>query len=459
MAASNGFFLEELKDRGFNQVIGFEPSVEARQAAHPSVRDSITTGFFEGRKSIPVTTLDLVCAFQTLDHLSDPRAMVQACFDVLSPGGLVYFVMHDVEALQARILRDKSPIIDIEHIYLFNRKTLGRLVTEAGFRVEALGDLKNSYPLAYWIDHVPLPRAPESRARPGRASRAWVAGHRRSRREIFSRDGTETRTLMSENFDGKQLRRIILEHSKRAHVGHIGSALSVADVHRSLVFPNPTNKVRIRKIKNRDRFILSKGHAALALYAALYLRGWMTEQELNTFCGDDTRLGVHPEKHLRGVEFGTGSLGQGISFAAGAALAARLSKANHRVFALLSDAECNEGSLWEAAMFAGHHKLSGLTAIVDWNSQQAFGYTPEVLDFSAMAERWKSFGWDVSEVDGHDAAALARALAKKTTLPHVVLAKTTFGKGVSYMEKQIKWHYWPMSDEDYRQALQDLEKA
>lgn len=256
----------------------------------------------------------------------------------------------------------------------------------------------------------------------------------------------------------RAVRQIILEQSKRAHVGHIGSALSVADIIATLY--SDVLRVDDPSDPERDRFILSKGHAALALYAAFFIRGWITEEALNTYCADETLLGVHPERGLKGVDFSTGSLGHGLSMGAGAALAARLQASARRVFTLVSDAECNEGSLWEAVMFAAHHRLSNLVAIIDLNGQQALGYTDEVLLLSPLADRWRAFGWDVHEVDGHDHAALAETINKLDVqggLPHVLIARTVFGKGVSYMESQIKWHYMPMSDEEYRQALKEIE--
>src|ERR1017187_7792404 len=199
---------------------------------------------------------------------------------------------------------------------------------------------------------------------------------------------------------GKQIRRVILEQSKRANVGHIGSALSGGDI----LAGASCGLLRVDDPQDpaRDRFVLSKGHAALALYGALFWKGWLTQQELSTYCGDGSLLGVHPEYGLRGVDFASGSLGHGLSLAAGAALAARLQQSPRRAFALLSDAECNEGSIWEAVMFAAHHKLSNLVAIVDLNGQQALGYTDQVLSLRPLAERWRVFGWDVHEVDGHN---------------------------------------------------------
>ncbi|MDP6353477.1 MAG: transketolase [Planctomycetota bacterium] len=254
----------------------------------------------------------------------------------------------------------------------------------------------------------------------------------------------------------RDIRKIILEQSHRAHVGHIGSSLSIADI--IAVLYRDVLRISEPSDHERDRFILSKGHAALALYAALFLKGWMSESDLDSFCGDGTLLGVHPERGLKGVDFATGSLGQGLSMGSGAALGAKMQKSGRRVFALLSDAECNEGSVWESAMFAAHHRLGNLYAIVDLNGQQALGYTEEVISLSPLADRWQAFGWDVHEVDGHNEKELASTIENLSCeQPHVLIAHTTFGKGVSYMESKIKWHYWPMSDEEYEQAMEEVE--
>jgi len=259
------------------------------------------------------------------------------------------------------------------------------------------------------------------------------------------------------SISGSAIRRIIIEQSKRANTGHIGSALCIADIIAALYggilrIPNAAHP-------NRDRFVLSKGHAALALYAALFLKGWLTQEQIDSYCFDGTLLGTHPEKALGGIDFSTGSLGHGLSFAAGAALAARMQKSKRRVFVLLSDGECNEGSVWEAAMFAAHHRLSNLIAIVDLNGQQAFGYTKEVLNLLPITERWQAFKWDVHEVDGHNSEELTRTITQIEGIkdvPHILIAHTIFGKGVSFMENQIKWHYLPLSDEEYRQALKEI---
>ena len=262
----------------------------------------------------------------------------------------------------------------------------------------------------------------------------------------------------------RRIRRLILDHAYRAGVGHIGSALSITDIVAALY--GGVLRIEDPADPDRDRFVLSKGHAALALYAALHLKGWVSAAQLATYCGDGTTLGVHPEAALPGVDFATGSLGHGLSMGAGAALAGRLQGSPRRAFALVSDAECNEGSLWEAAMFAAHHKLSNLTAIVDVNGQQALGYTRDVLDLSPLAERWRAFGWDVDEVDarGDDAQeqllpALNEPDDADSSKPRAVIVKTVFGKGVSFMQNRIKWHYWPMSEEQYRQAIEEVDPA
>ena len=272
------------------------------------------------------------------------------------------------------------------------------------------------------------------------AQHVWKADRVTHRPEVFARE----------------IRRIVLEQSKRANVGHIGSALSIADL-VAVLYCGVLRGVGTDD-PGRDRFVLSKGHAALALYAALHLCGLLSEDELDSFAGDGTLLGTHPERELRGIDFTSGSLGQGLSTACGATLAARLDGSERRAFCLLSDAECNEGSTWEAAMFAGHRRLGNLTAIVDVNGQQALGYTRDVLDLEPLADRWSSFGWDAHEVDGHDHEACRAALEEPSLdgRPRVLVARTEFGHGVSFMTSRIEWHYLPLDDEQYRTALAEV---
>jgi transketolase len=252
-----------------------------------------------------------------------------------------------------------------------------------------------------------------------------------------------------------RIRQTVIDQSYRAGVGHIGSALSIADLVAAVLGSSD----RFRPGTDRDRLVLSKGHAALALYAALHLEGRIGDEELATFCQDGTALGVHPEHALAGIDFCTGSLGQGVSFGAGAALAAARQSSERRVFVIASDAELNEGSVWEAVMFAAHHRLGNLTLLIDLNGQQALGYTRDVIEISAVEEKLADFGWSAVAVDGHDQEALGKALDEPADeRPRAIVARTTFGYGVSFMESQIKWHYLPLDADAHALATAELER-
>jgi transketolase len=255
---------------------------------------------------------------------------------------------------------------------------------------------------------------------------------------------------------GRRVRELVLRESRRANVGHIGSALSIADIVAALY--GGILRIAAPDDPERDRFVLSKGHAALALYAALALRGWLADEQLATYCGDGSLLGVHPESELPGVDFSSGSLGHGLAIGAGSALAARKRGSARRTFVLISDAELDEGSTWEAAAFAAHHRLANLFVVVDVNGQQALGYTRDVLAIENVAERFGAFGWDAREVDGHDGPAVAATVAAAASdpRPHALVAKTVFGRGVSFMESRIAWHYLPMSADEYERALREV---
>lgn len=261
---------------------------------------------------------------------------------------------------------------------------------------------------------------------------------------------------MPDSLTGLDLRRRVIEVSLKAGVGHIGSALSICDI-VAVLFRDILRGIGTAE-GDRDRFILSKGHAALALYAALERLGLIRAGEIESFCKDGSRFGVHPEHGVPGIEVTTGSLGMGLSIGAGLALSARLRGGRSQVCVLVSDAECNEGSHWEAVMFAGQHRLAALTAIVDANGFQAMGRTREILDLEPHEEKWRAFGWNAQVVDGHDENALRAALQKPRAdgRPLAIIARTLIGKGVSFMEQQLKWHYLPISAEQARQALSDL---
>jgi len=250
----------------------------------------------------------------------------------------------------------------------------------------------------------------------------------------------------------KDARIDILHMHARANSSHVGSSLSCVDLLIGLYFG---------VMKAGDRFILSKGHAASALYSVLAQKGVIKKSLLETYCGRDTCLGGHLSRGcVPGVEFSTGSLGHGLPAAAGMALAAKKDNLKHRVFVLLSDGECNEGSVWEAAMFASRHALDNLTAIVDYNKLQGFGSTGDVLNLEPFKAKWQAFGWQAREIDGHDFKKITTALSGapfKKKSPSIIIAHTIKGKGVSFMENRLEWHYKSPNADQLAVALKELE--
>lgn len=255
----------------------------------------------------------------------------------------------------------------------------------------------------------------------------------------------------------RAMKRWIIERSLAADVGHIGSALSIVEIVAALWGGTMRDAGTDRP--ERDRFILAKGHAALVLYCALRWKGLLEESTFGGYCRDGSLLGAHPEHALPGVDLSTGSLGLGLSTGCGLAFGFKLRKLPSRVFVLMSDAECNEGQVWEAAMFAAHHSLGNLTAVIDLNGSQALGRTCDILDIPSHTRLWESFGWEAMEVDGHDCDALLAALQPPATAgerPRVVVARTVLGKGVSFMEGRHDWHYRNLTPELAAQALREL---
>ncbi len=263
--------------------------------------------------------------------------------------------------------------------------------------------------------------------------------------------------------EAQSMRIDIVKMISKAGSGHPGGSLSCIDILTSLYFGgvlryDPKNP----SMPDRDRFILSKGHAAPALYATLAHAGYIPEDELWTLRQWGSKLQGHPDCHLvPGVEVSTGSLGQGLSIAAGLACGLRLNGNDARVFTLLGDGECEEGQVWEAAMFASHEKLGNLIAIVDCNGLQIDGPVDEVVQTGTLSEKFAAFGWEVSEVDGNDVVAVTNLLSDLKTkggdTPHAVMAHTIKGKGVSFMENQVGWHGKAPNEEQTRQAIAELE--
>jgi len=264
--------------------------------------------------------------------------------------------------------------------------------------------------------------------------------------------------------DTEELARRIRQHAlrmtSRGGSSHIGSVFSMADIiavlYGGVLNVDPANP----QWSARDRFILSKGHAGAGIYAVLAERGFFPLSNLDTHYADGSDLSGHvSHKNIPGVELSTGSLGHGLPVGAGMAYGAKLDGQAHRVVVLLSDGECDEGSNWEAILFAAHHRLANLIAIVDYNKIQSLRSVPETLGLEPFADKWRSFGWEVREVDGHDHAALKdvfRGLPDPSGRPTCILAHTIKGRGVSFMENQVLWHYRSARGAEFEAAMREL---
>ena len=257
------------------------------------------------------------------------------------------------------------------------------------------------------------------------------------------------------------VRRDIIEMIYAGGSGHAGGSLSAVEVLVALYF----HLMRIRPEEpdwpQRDRFILSKGHAAPALYAVLAERGFFPVEELKTFSAPGTRLQKHVDMHrVPGTEVSSGSLGQGLSIAIGMALADRMDSQDRYVYVLIGDGESQEGQIWEATLAASHLELERIVAFIDNNRLQVDGFVRDIIKLEPIGTKWQSFGWHVQRVDGHDVRQILAAVetAKRSSgQPHMIIADTVKGKGISYMENSIKWHSHPISEDEYRTAMADLQ--
>ncbi|MDP2743478.1 MAG: transketolase [Dehalococcoidia bacterium] len=258
----------------------------------------------------------------------------------------------------------------------------------------------------------------------------------------------------------RKLRRHVITMLGAAGSGHPGGSLSAAEILTVLYFKEMRYNAADPNWPERDRFVLSKGHAAPILYAALAESGYFPVEELSTLRKLGSRLQGHADRTLTpGVEMSSGSLGQGLSFSIGVALAARLDSRPYRIYVLLGDGECQEGQVWEAAMAAAHFKLDNVVAFVDHNGLQLDGRTRDIMNIEPLSDKWRAFGWHVFEVDGHDLAELSKALEKARGVkvqPSVIIAHTVKGKGVSFMENNVEYHGKVPSGEDLERALKEL---
>lgn len=249
-----------------------------------------------------------------------------------------------------------------------------------------------------------------------------------------------------------------------ANKGHIGGAFSCTDILVALYYGgilrfDPSNP----NWSGRDRFILSKGHSCVALYAVLADLGFFPISELKSFCRGGSMLGGHPDRNIPGIEADTGSLGHGIGIAAGLALSAKIDKKDFLSVVLLGDGECHEGSVWEAAMFASHHRLNNLIAVVDYNRQCVTDFIEDCVELEPFADKWRAFGWDVRIINGHSFGQLLSAFqdsrSPKSPHPLLILANTIKGKGVSFMERNIIWHHSIPTREEFQLAKKELEQG
>lgn len=257
-----------------------------------------------------------------------------------------------------------------------------------------------------------------------------------------------------------RLRQDVIEMIAHAGSGHQGGSLGMADIFTALYFHVLRHNPSKPSWSDRDRFVLSNGHICPILYASLARSGYFPVEELSTLRAIDSRLQGHPHRgSLPGIESTSGPLGSGLSQAAGMALAARLDKKCYRVYVALSDGEHQEGNIWEAVLFAARHKLSGLTAIVDRNNIQIDGDTESVMPLEPLSDKYQSFGWHVIEIDGHNFEHIIASCAESFAIhdrPTVIIAHTTAGKGVDFMENDYRWHSRPFSGDEVRRALKQL---
>lgn len=466
IGAGNGFMLRAVKDKGIERVIGIEPSKSAVDQAPTDVEDNLILDIFRPEKFAD-ESIDRIFFAMLIEHIADIDGLMKGMFDKLKAGGSVVGIAHDEGSLLSRLLKDKCPIINDEHVYVFNKSTLQRIFDKYGFAVQEVGKVANTYSLGYWLKMLPLPKWLKYIIKEMMAA-FWLdkIPVRLSAGNIYI---VATKPQLKADYKaaakcadfGKRVKKNILDVAYKSQTHHIGSNLSCADLLSGLY----VNYLRVTPAtvddSSRDWFVLSKGHAALAQYAVLAELGFFDKEILfNEYMTDGGRLGAHPDyKCVPGVEMSSGSLGQGFGASVGVALAAKKDGSDRRVVAIVGDGECNEGSVWESVMFAAHHKLDNLTVILDYNRWQAFGTTDEVMFLDPLGDKFRTFGWAVREIDGHDMSQIVSVLDKlpfEVDKPSIIVANTVKGKGLDGLENTLESHYSKLSEEQYKMAISKI---
>ncbi len=395
---------------------------------------------------VDMRTLDDFCQGESIDRIDLVKCDVEGAEIFALRGGM-------------KVLERTRPVLMLEMLrkwaraYDYHPDDIIRLLTPLGYRCFSLGERE-------LVEHAAIDEACVATnfffLDPERHQPALIAlGELLAAGQSSARLRTQPSISLA-----RAIRSNVLRMTHRSRASHVGSCLSSADILAVLYGSVLRVDAREPAAPERDRFILSKGHAAAALYATLAEREFFPKVWLERYTQDGSPLAGHAvHKGVPGVEVSTGSLGHGLPIGVGMALAAERTASPHRVFVLMSDGECDEGSVWEAALFASHHRLENLVAIVDVNGIQSFGKVSEVLSLEPFADKWRAFGWAVEELDGHDHSALEAALngAPRTKgKPTLVLARTVKGKGVSFMENKLEWHYRSPNEEELARALAEV---
>ncbi len=278
-------------------------------------------------------------------------------------------------------------------------------------------------------------------------------------KNLYKLDENEIKSLEDIAAD---IRCSVLTMVKEGGVGHIGGSLSVTDILVSLYFKVLKTDPKNPGWSERDRLVVSKGHCAAGLYSTLAQKGFFSKEKLKTFGMINSILQVHPDKtKVAGIEASSGALGQGLSIGLGMALAARLDKKDYHTYVILGDGEIQEGQVWEAALFGAHYKLDNITAILDLNNVQLMGNVDQIMGIAPVADKWKAFGWEVLEIDGHNFSQIIESLNKAKQVkgkPVIIIANTVKGKGVSFMENTCKWHGNVPTQDEYEAAIAEIKK-